>query len=79
MKRLRYTYRTVVTNGMDTECNPIEREVLTVMSVPDTEPGRALAEKEAYGEITPYDDGKEEPEQQTTTEDIINVMLGVSK
>ena len=61
MKRLKYIYRSVVTYGVDENGNAIEREVFTPMSVPDNENGRALAEKEAYGEITPYDDGQPEP------------------
>ena len=78
MKMLKYTFRTVVTE-QDMDGNPVEREIFTVAHVPDNENGRELAEKEAYGEITPYDDGKEEPEQQPTAEDIINAMLGVSE
>lgn len=61
MKLLKYTKRTVVIDHVDEEGNPVEREVFTEMSVPDNENGRALAEKEAYGEITPYDDGLPEP------------------
>lgn len=67
MKWLKYTFRTVVT-GTDMEGNPVERETVTEACVPDNESGRALAEKEAYGEITPHDDGQEEPEQQPTPE-----------
>ena len=76
-KMLKYIHRTVVTE-QDMDGNTTEREVLTVMSVPDTESGRALAEKEAYGEITPYDDGMPEPVSEPTTDDVINALLGVT-
>lgn len=78
MKMLEYTFRSVVTE-QDMDGNPVEREIFTVAHVPDNENGRALAEKEAYGAITPYDDGKEEPETEPSADDIINAMLGVSK
>lgn len=77
MKMLKYTFRTVVAEK-DMNGNPVEREIFAVARVPDNENGRMLAEKEAYGEITPYDDGQEEAAQ-PTADDIINAMLGVSK
>ena len=60
MKWLKYTYCTAVPHSVDEDGNVIEREVLTEKAVPDTDAGRALAEKEAYGEITEYNDGQEE-------------------
>lgn len=61
MKRLKYTFRTVVQEP-DIEGNPMEREIFTEMSVPDNESGRTLAEKESYdGVIIPYDDGEPDP------------------
>lgn len=37
----------------------------------------AIAEKEAYGEITVEDDGEPEPVAEPTTDDILNALLGV--
>ena len=76
MKWLKYTYRSVVTET-DMDGNPVEREVFTEMAVPDDEKGRALAEKEAWGEIVPYDDGEPDPVAEPTTDDILNALLGV--
>lgn len=56
MKWLKYTFRTVVTE-MDPDGNEAQREIFSEASVPDNERGRALAEKEAHGEIVSYDDG----------------------
>lgn len=75
MKWLKYTYRTVVTYGVDENGNTIEREVFTEMYVPDNENGRAIAEKEAYGEITPYDDGQPDPAETPTQLDIIEAQV----
>ena len=61
MKWLKYNIRTVVME-QDMEGNPVEREMFTEAHVPDDEKGRALAEKEAWGEIVEYDDGQEETE-----------------
>lgn len=68
MKWIKYTLRTIVADGADENGNPIEREILTPKAMLDTEENRAVAEGEAYGEITPYDDGQEESEQQPTPE-----------
>lgn len=77
MKWLKYTHRTVV-KETDFEGNAVEREVITEMSVPDNENGRALAEKEAYnGEITVEDDGEPDPVHEPTTDDVLNALLGV--
>lgn len=76
MKWLKYNIRTVVTE-QDMEGNPVEREMLTEARVPDNDAGRALAEKEAWGEIVAYDDGKTEAETEPTTEDVLNALLGV--
>lgn len=67
MKMLRYVRRTVV-RETDLDGNPVEREVLTKMAVPATDAGRALAEKEAYGEIVAYDDGQPETAADPTIE-----------
>ena len=78
MTWLKYNIRTVVTEqGM--EGNPAECEIFTEACVPDDEKGRALAEKEAWGEIVPYDDGEPEPVKEPTTDDILNALLGVSE
>ena len=61
MKWLQYVRRTVVAE-QDAGGNPAEREIFTEMAVSDNEAGRALAEKEAWGEIVAYDDGQEETE-----------------
>ena len=61
MKMLKYTSRTVITET-DMHGNPVEREIFTEMAVSDNESGRALAEKEAWGEIAAYDDGQEKTE-----------------
>lgn len=66
-KWLKYTHRSVVTE-MDPNGNEAQREVLTEMAVPDDEKGRALAEKEAYGEIVSYDDGQPDPVHPETNE-----------
>lgn len=66
MKWLKYTYRTIVSEGFDKDGNPVEVEVLTAMRVPATDAGRALAEKESYdGIIEDFDDG--EPEVNAVT------------
>lgn len=39
----------------------------------------AIAEKEAYGEITVEDDGEPEPVQEPSTDDILNALLGVTE
>lgn len=61
MKWLKYIHRTVVME-QDMDGNPVESKIFTEMAVTDNEAGRALAEKEAWGEIVEYDDGQEETE-----------------
>lgn len=73
MKWLKYNIRTVVQEqGM--EGNPAEREIFTEACVPDDEKGRALAEKEAWGEITVEDDGQEEAETAPTLENRVTTL-----
>lgn len=79
MKRLKYTFRTVVQEP-DMEGNPVEREIFTEMSVPDNESGRTLAEKESYdGVIIPYDDGQPEPVKPKTDEPTFDDMAEAIK
>lgn len=70
MKWLKYNFRTMVTE-QDMEGNPVEREIFTEAHVPDNEKGRALAEKEAWGEIVAYDDGLPEPEENAGAQETV--------
>lgn len=82
MKRLRYQFRITVPDTIttfDKDGNPItetiEREIINTKTVPDTESGRAIAEKEAYGEIESYDDGKANPADSPSQLDIIEAQV----
>lgn len=76
MKMLRYKCEAKAMvpdeNGM-----PVEQTFLRTKIVKDDERGRALAEAEAVGEIVAYDDGRAEPDR-TTTDDVLNALLGVT-
>ena len=58
---------------MNPDGTEAQREVLTEMAVPDNEQGRALAEKEAHGEIVSYDDGLPE----TDGSDSLNIAAEI--
>ena len=76
MKRIKYTFRVVVTDGMDEKGNPIEREILTNKTMLDTEENRAVAAEEAYkGEYTIEDDGEPEPEVTPSQLDVIEAQV----
>lgn len=71
MKWLNFNTKDVYTE-IGEDGAPFEREVITSMSVRNTEDGRAYAEEHSYdGVITPYDDGEPEPVVEPTAEERI--------
>ena len=63
-----------------TTTEDVEAEVLCGVERPYSEANMEIAKSEAYnGEYSVEDDGQPEPEQQMTTDDILNALLGVSE
>ena len=77
MKWIKYKLRAEVNQG--TEEEPQIEEVFTEKAVSYCETNLAIAEKEAWnGEYTIEDDGEEE-ETEATTDEVLNVLLGVTE
>ncbi len=84
MKIIKYKLMTEVKNtyldmdGKETEeVTQIFSDVEIRCTAANFEANYAIAEKEAYGEITVEDDGEVDPAQEPTTDDILNALLGV--
>lgn len=84
MKSIKYKLMTEVKNTyLDMDGNETEEvtQIFSDVEIRCTEANfdanYAIAEKEAYGEITVEDDGQPEPAQEPTTDDILNALLGV--
>ena len=84
MKIIKYQLMTEVKNtyldmdGKETEeVTQIFSDVMIKCTEANFAANYAIAEKEAYGEITVEDDGEPEPAQEPTTDDILNALLGV--
>ncbi len=76
MKILKYNLCTCVNHG--TEEEPKIVEILSPVTMGWNEVNEETAKKEAYnGEYTIEDDGKPEPDT-TSTDDVLNALLGVS-
>lgn len=77
MKILKYNLCTCVNNG--TEEEPKTEEILSPVTMGWNEANEEIAKREAYnGEYTIEDDGQPEPDT-TTTDDILNALLGVTE
>ena len=76
MKILKYNLCTKVNRG--TEEEPQIEEMLSPVTMGWNEANEEIAKKEAYnGEYTIEDDGQPEPENEVSTDDVLNTMLGV--
>lgn len=76
MKILKYNLCTRVNHG--TEEEPKIVEILSPVTMGWNEVNEEIAKKEAYnGEYEIYDDGQSEPDT-TSTDDVLNALLGVS-
>lgn len=76
MKVLKYNLCTKINHG--TEENPQIKEILSPVTMPWNEANEEIAKREAYnGEYTIEDDGQPEPDT-TTTDDVLNALLGVT-
>ena len=77
MKIIKYDYCSRVNHG--TEEKPIWKETFYGVEMGWNEENEEIAKKEAYnGEYTIEDDGVPEPDT-TTTDDVLNVLLGVAE
>lgn len=75
MKIIKYNLATNVNCGTDDA--PEMMEVLSAVTLEYCEENLAIAQSEAYnGEYTIEDDGKPEPDT-STTDDVLNALLGV--
>lgn len=76
-KAIKYQFVSAEVNR-GTKANPVIEKIFLVKSMPYSEANEEIAKKEAYnGEYEIYDDGKPEPDN-TTTDDVLNALLGVS-
>lgn len=76
MKILKYNLCTEIHHMIDGE--PHIEEVLSPVEMRWNEANEKIAKKEAYnGEYTIEDDGQPEPNN-TTTDDVLNALLGVT-
>lgn len=77
MKNIKYNLCSRVNLG--TEEQPKIEENLFPVTMPYSEANEAIAKAEAYnGEYTIEDDGEPEPDT-TTTDDVLNALLGVTE
>ena len=75
MKILKYNLCTIINHG--TEEEPKIEEILSPVTMGWNEANEEIAKKEAYkGEYTIEDDGQPEPDN-STTDDVLNALLGV--
>lgn len=73
-----WKYQIVNRVNVGTEERPVWHESFFEKRIPCTETNEEIAKKEAYtGEYTIEDDGKPEPDT-TTTDDVLNALLGVT-
>lgn len=78
MKVLKYRLMTEVNNG--TEEQPDIQQIFSAVTLGWNESNEELAKREAYnGEYTIEDDGEPEPEQEPSTDEVLNALLGVSE
>ena len=78
MKVLKYRLMTEVNNG--TEEKPDIQQTFADVSLGWSEANEEIAKREAYnGVYTIEDDGEPEPEQEPSTDEVLNALLGVSE
>lgn len=78
MKIIKYNICHMANHG--TEENPQMQEVLFPVEMGWNEANEEIAKKEAHnGEYTIEDDGRPEPMEEPTTDEILNAMLGVNR
>lgn len=70
-----WEYQLLNRGNIGTEEAPVWHETFITKRLPQTEANRLIAEKEAYGEITPYDDGQPDPAETPTQLDIIEAQV----
>lgn len=76
MKIIKYNLCTKINSG--TEEAPVREDNLSPVEMPWSKTNEEIAKKEAYnGEYTIEDDGCPEPDT-TTTDDVLNALLGVT-
>lgn len=72
MKRIYYEIINLANNGTE------ELHNLFAKSIPYSPANEELAKQEAYnGDYTIEDDGRPEPKAEATTDEVLNVLLGV--
>jgi hypothetical protein len=77
MKVIKYQYLSAEFN-IGTEEEPVMEQYFVGKTIPYSETNEEIAKGEAYnGEYTIEDDGRPEPDT-TTTEDVLNALLGVT-
>lgn len=77
MKLLKYNLCTRVNHG--TEENPQIEEILSPVTMGWNEANEEIARREAYkGEYTIEDDGQPDPEPEASTDEVLNILLGVT-
>lgn len=78
MKVLKYRLMTEVNHG--TEEHPDIQQIFKPITLGWNESNEELAKREAYnGEYTIEDDGEPEPEPESSTDEVLNALLGVSE
>lgn len=76
MKIIKYTLYGKTNAGTDEK--PVWHECENAVQMPWSEENEEIAKREAYnGEYTIEDDGQPEPDT-TTTDDVLNALLGVT-
>lgn len=79
MKWIKYKFlSTEINHG--TEEKPVMEQIFLEKSMGWNEANEEIAKREAYnGEYTIEDDGQPEPVSEPTADEILNVLLGVSR
>ena len=78
MKVLKYRLCTEPNHG--TEEKPDIQQIFSDVTLGWSETNEEIAKREAYnGEYTIEDDGEPEPEQEPSTDEVLNALLGVSE
>lgn len=76
MKIIRLKLCTICNVG--TVCEPVWEDIITESTMPYSDMNLETAKEFAYnGEYTVEDDGKPEPLNEPTTDEVLNTMLGV--
>jgi hypothetical protein len=72
-------YITCVRVNIGTGENASIKETFIPTSMPYSEANEEIAKREAYnGEYTIEDDGQPEPEPKASTDEVLNILLGVT-